>query len=267
MAVVVWKNIGVLRGLAMCFVVLIHSVRYVQSNFIAPSGTFSPATHPAEFTVIISICAIAPLCLLAFVFASGFTMYQMYLSWRATWRTAFTTLKKYLIWSIFLFLLLSIKDAKFDLEAIIKGIFFGGPMSGYWFIVFIIIMYLISPLWIFLVRLYPISSTIIAITLQVFSFWLYYSNYVFPEALTRLVILPLIFSPTFIAGLFLCKYSKECIPYLQRNKKSFKKMSCIFSILCIAEATIIGYFNDWDASSVGQWIATERITVLLLFIT
>lgn len=268
MAATAWKNIIVLRGLAMGFVVLIHSTRIAGYNIYCTLDTFSPLQYPIEFAFVMSICSIAPFCLPAFVFASGFSIYRMYMGWKVAWSMAFQTLKKYLVWSGGLFLLISLIESNFDLVKILKGILVGGPMSGYWFLVLIIVLYLVSPALIFLVKSHPKIAIGAMIVLQLIDFILFYFNKqsVFNEILKSLVILPLMFLPPFIAGIFFSKNTAKWMLFLSDKRALLKVLAVILAVMSVVETMFWGHLDEWSTTQLSHWISTERITLYLFSI-
>ena len=267
MAKVIWKNISILRGVAICLVILAHSLQKSGYYFYSDLEKFSPLEYPIQFGVLVILRSLIPFCLPAFLFASGFIFYRVYQGWRSATTAFIIIIRKYLIWSIPLFLLLSLKNWEFNLFDIILGIVMGGPMDTYWFLVLIAIIYLIAPIWVNLVNLRPLLTIFLVMALQVGSWILFYSGYsvIFHSLIESLFIRPLIFLPSFVVGLLLSSNIKAFMPFLN-NRRLLVGLTLITALLCISESIVIGFIYLWDTSGINRWFDIGRISIFFFFI-
>jgi len=203
-----------------------------------------------------------------FIFASGFTVYQMYINWTTIRKIAFQILRKYLIWAIPLYLLVSLKQGSIDIQYIINGLIKGGPMPAYWFLVLIVVIYLMTPFWIKLIKIYPKLAIGLAILLQCLQWMRFYFNpqWVLPNVIENLIIRPLLFSPPFVAGMFLASHVKEFVAVLEKKRSLLVYLTTISALLCIIETVLWGYKSGWSNKALNMGFLTERFTLTLFFV-
>jgi len=267
MAITVWKNISVLRGFAMLLVVLAHSAHLSTGIYYGRLKNFSPSQFPFEFLFTTVIQSLVPICLPLFIFASGFTVYQMFKNFKAIRSMAFQILRKYLIWAIPLYFLISLKQGTFDIQYILCGLIKGGPMAAYWFLVLIIVIYLTSPIWINLVKGHPRVAIILSILVQCLQWLRFYYDpqWVLPGVVENIIVRPLLFTPPFVAGMFLASRVKEFLTFLKEKRTLLKFLTACSAFLCIVESILWGYVSDWDNRSLQMGFSTERLTLTLFF--
>jgi surface polysaccharide O-acyltransferase-like enzyme len=259
----------ILRGISICLVVLAHSALGTISLVHTQINSISPSSFPLEFTIIIVTKSLSAFGLPTFLFASGFMLYRMHTSWKSTWNATLQILKKYLIWAIPLFLFLSLKNGKFDLEWIVMGLITGGPMPAYWYLILISIIYLISPLWIYGVKSHFRTTLLLVICLQLLSYVLFYGGYNFTISpiIKKLLINPLIFSPPFAAGIFFSRYSGNLIQVINKHRSSLSSFTLLSIFLCLGESVLFGSLNNWSIAGLTRGFAAERFSLTLLFLT
>ena len=269
MAIIVWKNISVLRGIAICSVVLAHTSAASFGPFFSQLQVFSPSQFPFEFSVIVIIKSFAHFGIPAFIFSSGFMLYRMYHSWHSVRKIAFDLFKKYMIWAVPLYILISIKQGEIEITEILLGLIEGGPMPAYWFFVLIIEIFLLSPIWIYLVKNHQKSAFLIMLYLQFMVFFRHYYGglVVFPNTVEWLIIRPLHFSPPFIAGLILSDNVRGWIPVLETRRPLLVVLTFVSACLCISESVLGGYLDNWSTNNSAHWFATEKISLMCFFVT
>ena len=268
MSVSVWKNIAFLRGVAICFVVLAHSA-HANFNTIIGRYTYIPFSEiKSAFLLMVFAKTFSSFGIPAFLFASAFMLYRMYKNWKGVKKMSLELAKKYLIWAIPLYVLISIKQGNMDFLKIISGLIKGGPMAAYWYFILIIELLLMSPILIYLVRNHFKYAVFIMFFLQAMVFFRYYYHdpLVFNVVIDSLIIRPLKFFPPFIAGLIFSDRSKYWIPVLKKKRALFLVLTLFSACLCVVESFFRGYVDHWNVNDFQNMFSTERISLICFFV-
>ena len=269
MAVVAWKNVSILRGLSICCVVAAHSSNVAYGPLAKHLGVWNPGQFSLAFFTMLCIKSLAAVGLPTFVFASGFMFYRMYKGWSSVRSTCLNILKKYLLWAVPLFGLISIARGTFDWQEILISLITGGPMIAYWFFILLLGLFFLAPTWIFLLKKYPHITFLLVFLLEVLILVksYYYRELAIPFLIKRLIILPLQFSPPFVIGLYFSMNVRKIIDAMN-GKRLFSFVLIIISAYwCIAESLYWGSIVNWQSSKMSMCFIVERVSTMAFFLS
>lgn len=263
-----WKNISILRGIAMCLVVVNHAIQSTAGILFGARTVFTPYSDLYAFITVFLIRGVTPVCIIAFIFASGFTVYRFLDTRKKAFIAAGQLLRKYLIWSLGLYGLMAIFQRRIDWEPTIRGIVCGGPMPAYWFLVVLIVLYATARVWVRLVKERPKAAMWLAAGIQIASCAYLY---LLPDAITfrfsawlSFFTRPLAFLPVFIAGMFVSREAARISFWLTKYRKPLIFATVCSAIINYAEAFILGARSEFRTDRVQNMYATERAGLVLL---
>lgn len=267
MRITFWKNISVLRGVAICAVVFAHASNVSFGPFLRTIDTISFANAPIKLAVLFFIRSISNIGVLSFVFVSGYMAFRMYSGPKSTNRNALDLLKKYLLWAVPLTVLVILLKRDISIFQGIINLIIGGPMPAYWFFVLIIILLLACPFFVFLVKEHIRIAASLMILLQILVFMrYYYIDFSPPLLIEKLLFRSLTFSPPFIFGMIAAKKTQDIIELLKNHRHKLIYLVIFSMFLCIVESLAISNFNSWNPAKIQSSFATERMSLNLLFI-
>lgn len=171
--VVVWKNIGVMRGLAICLVVVHHTTHWVYGT-----RRLVLATQPmAPWEGLLEVCgrALPPVSVPVFLFASGYFAGRFASNWEAARKGAYRVATRYVAWSAAGFAFFLLTRQPLNTRQIPVRFLFGGPFMAYWFFPVIIQLLLLAPLLVRWCASHPRWMIAIAALLQAFCIGGYYT--------------------------------------------------------------------------------------------
>ncbi len=260
-----WKTVLHLRGIAMCFVVLNHAVQHIPASYVLGPAALVPWEEPADYAVLMLARGWAPACLHAFLLASGFVTYQFFRGAHESWAFARQIIRKYLMWAIPMFVVLAIKARRVDLVAVAKDLVVGGPVTTYWFLVLIAMLYMLAPPVVTLVRTRPRMAVLLAAVITVASTAAFYL--VDPALAVPFWFVPvehaLRFLPFFVLGMLASRYADVLGPWLARHRSASRWACALCAVLVTLESALLAKQSAWVILPYGRMYATERAAMPL----
>lgn len=266
MSAVVWKNLSLLRGIAMCLVVLNHATKSAYGlrpvEFVGPFSV----EFPLSSLLFVLLLNISPLCLPAFLVASGLFAFRWLRSWRSCLTNVKQLLRRYLLWAIPIYLLLiAVTAMTFDPWKMGAGLLKGGPLASYWFFALLIKLYLISPLLIRGIDRWPRAVGAAALALQItvcLRYYLYLSgnSILFPIIPEHGVLLHL---PFYMLGMYMSRNLTAVVDFITRHRGKIALSTLLALLAACAESSLIGLAELWRTPRHPNFFAGERATEAL----
>jgi surface polysaccharide O-acyltransferase-like enzyme len=266
MSVPIWKAIAPLRGLAMLAVVMNHSIQMAPTSYLLGPEPLRPAEHPVAFGVMSVLRGLTPVALHLFLAVSGFVSFRFFRGPAESWTTARVTLRKYLTWAVPLTLLLAVHERHFDLEAMALGLLVGGPMSAYWFLILIVMLYGLAPWLVSGVKQHPKRMGALAFGVQALTCAVFYARD--GRALGAMWLWPVVrcvqFLPFFLLGMWAARDADVVGAWLAGHRLSIRVACVGLALLAIAESALISQRHGFVIFPSGPMYALERVSMPLL---
>lgn len=268
MAVIMWKNIMTLRGVAMCMVALAHASNISYGPFLCQNEIVIKNQPLLTLISMFFVKSFVNFGIPAFLFASGFLTFRMYSGVKGQLTIVADLLKKYLIWAIPLYLIYAILNRELDISKILDGLIKGGPMPAYWFFIVIIVLMALSPIFIHCVKNFRKTAITCTILLQATVFvWHYgYGPIEYIGIIENIVIRPLLFAPPFVLGMLISANSTYWGIKLDQNRRRIMFIVVLSVCLCIIESVVTAYVDDWKLRRFEGWFVTERVSLMAFFL-
>lgn len=262
---VAWKNIGVLRGWAICLVVLHHATHW---TFSVRRGSLDTRPLSAlEGLLEVAGRGLPPVSVPAFLFATGYFVARFSSSWPAAWSGAKKMAFRYLIWAIPGFAFMALRVHHFDLREAVIAFLLGGPFIAYWFLPLMIELLLLAP---FLVRQCERRAGAmlgVAIALQLLLVASYYveilTGWTSPFLSSHVVYMRL---PFFLYGVLFSRRADEILAWLEPRRPLLGWAAVLLAVAACGEAVTLGFVaGDGTPASWGQvTFSYEGISLHLL---
>ncbi len=269
MKVVVWKNVGVLRGLAICMVVLNHAVRNLSSLYLSAAQEFDPQRDPFNAFWILGLRVLTPFCVPAFVFSSAFLSHRFVRTKKQARQSAWAVARYYLIWSLPLFAIIALYRGEFHAKQALVLFVNGGPPTAYWFLVLMVQLLVVFMLLRTLVERYARLLFGLMIALQI-SVWVAHYAGLLGHVPVELafVVRPILLMPVFIAGMLASQYSKRIVSFFEPRRRLLVIGAAIMGCVSFAESWWLATEGGWMLGAVDHAAAEERApaTLFALFV-
>lgn len=260
--VIVWRNIAVLRGIAILLVVLNHAV--AGADILIRSASGRPSYRLVDSFVELVARNASPFCLPAFLFASGYFMFRFQSSWESALSTARVVALRYSIWAVVGYVGICLWNHHVDFRSIALGFVTRGPFSAYWFLILIIKITLLAPWCASLVRLRPRLALFIAVLLQVAASTMFYlelfgvSGPLSSTSALRNLSFP-------ILGMWYSAHADVFSVWLVRQRARLVPLVWLLFILTCGEAVALGRLVGGGSLASYVW-SGEKATSILFFI-
>jgi fucose 4-O-acetylase-like acetyltransferase len=262
-----WKKIAPLRGIAICLVVANHAGQSATAAFVLARERLSPYEEPLSFLTVSLVRALTPVCLIAFVFASGFMAFRFMRTTKQALPAAAQMLRRYLGWSGFVLVLLALRHRSIDLPLSLHDLAVGSAMPAYWFLLTLIPLYATGPYWISLCTNRPKLVLGIAATLQSASCIKFYVVDLNATAALPLwdmmLVRPLRFLPAFLAGMLVSRDAERVGQWLAAHRRSLTTATVLYGGLCLADAFALDGLADFRWTHMDRVFSTERPALIL----
>jgi hypothetical protein len=269
MRAVIWKNVGVLRGIAITMVVVNHTVRNLSSLYVYHNGNVDPRQDFFNTAWIVTLRVLTPFCVPAFIFSTAFFSHRFLRSTKQARKSALTLTRHYLVWSIPLFIALALFRGSFDAKATFIQFINGGPPTAYWFIIVILQLLLVFPILSSLATDHSRGLFAAMIGLQLIVWTGHYTGLIARVPTEyAFIIRPVLFMPIFIAGLLVGKYSKQVLGFFEPRRKWLVLGLVVSFIWSFAETWVLASAENWSLVGLTQAVAEERVpaTLFALFV-
>ncbi|MHC4861034.1 MAG: acyltransferase family protein [Planctomycetota bacterium] len=233
-----WKNIALTRGVAIFMVVLNHAG-------VNSFGIFALKVHPVtldeaplSFWSMLVLRNVTLFCVPAFFFASGFSLFRFASKWRAARGVALQIARKYLIWAVPFTAVFMFREGVFDPLSFCSRILLGSPFSAYWFLVVLVQLIVLSPVFVWLVKKRAPLAVAAFVMLQLTNWLLLYSGAV-PDnwpVLIYFVFRGLSHAPFFIAGMLVSRHLAAVIGVFSRRRRLWAALTMISLAAVLAES-------------------------------
>lgn len=254
------RNVPVIRGAAIALVILHHSVEF--SLGIAGILALRPADWPLwQSMAELAVRALAPQCIAAFFFASGFFMYRFSKTWSAAWASARTIAFRYLLWSIPGYAVIAVVRGKLDLTAAALSLLDEGPYYGtYWFLVVLLQLSVAAPLLVRFVNWSLRGATVSCIAIQLAASAFFYSRALQGEVSESRFVLWR--APFLLAGMLVSARSDEVVRYLAARRRMVAGLAILAQLLPIAESVLWGRWRG-DGSPSSWLYGLDKLTLVV----
>ncbi len=264
---VLWKNVALLRGVAILAVVVNHST--VASFTLArESGTeITPSGTPVAFWTMMVLRTLTLFCVPAFFFAAGFMIARFPPTPRVAVKSAARILAKYVCWGALGMTAVGVATGEFDLAEAGTRLLTGHPLPTYWFLMVIAEFYLLAPLLLRLASRAPRLAVLIAIAAEVTDWVLFYggASQAVWAPLAKVAYPLALHLPFFLAGLIVSKHAEVLSPCLSRRRRHCTVFLGVGCILAVAETYLVAPANLKTPSPFpGGGFSAERVSSTLL---
>lgn len=269
MKVIVWKNVGVLRGLAICMVVLNHSVRNLSSLYLHGAGSYDPLRDPINTLWIVGLRVLTPFCVPAFVFASAFLSHRFVRTTKQAKQSAWSVARYYLIWSLPMFAIIAIYRGSFDPRAFVFDFVNGGPPTAYWFLVLMVQLLLVFILLRSLVQRFARWLFAGMVALQIMVWVAHYAGWIaYVPIEWMFLVRPILVLPVFILGMLASEYSARVVAFFEPRRRLLVYGAVFTGLLSFAESWWLASRGHWALDQVNHACAEERMpaTIFALFV-
>ncbi len=266
--VVVWKNIGVLRGVAICLVVVHHATHWVYST-----RRLVLASHPmSAWEGVVEVCGrgLPPVSVPAFLFASGYFVARFSSGWQAARSGALRVATRYLMWWAIGFAFFALARRELDLHDVLPHFLFGGPFIAYWFFPLIIQLLLVAPLLVAGCRRWPLAMAAAGAVIQALCIGFYYATvfrglpHTFLWSQWNHVAVAKL--PFFIYGILFSQHADRALAWLEPRRGILGWAAASMALVTCAEAVLLGRLaGDGGPASWGGTIMTSESASLHLF--
>ena len=269
--VVVWKNIGVLRGAAICLVVIHHATHWAFSTRRIVLATSPMATWEG----LLEVCgrALPPVSVPAFLFASGYFVSRFSSGWPAAKAGAFKVATRYIGWWVMGVLFFAIVRRDFDIHQLLPRFLFGGPFIAYWFFPLMIQLLLAAPLLVAACRRWPRAMIVGGACVEVLAIAAYYvmalngrpPGYAWSQW-NHVAVVKL---PFFLYGILFSQHTDAVVGWLVRHRAALGIASLALCAATCAEAIGLGILTgDGGPASWGESVMlSESASMHLLALT
>jgi hypothetical protein len=260
----IWKSISPLRGAAMLLVVANHAIQATGAAYVAARHTVAPEQAPVAFATLSLLRGLTPACLLAFVFASGFSAYRFMRVPKQARAAAGQLLRKYLAWSLALGALGMLAQRRFDGPLVLRDLALGSTMPAYWFLTLLIPLTMLAPWLARVVERRPRLTLAAALILQLASFGLFYGFEPVgfqPSFWMLLLVRPLRFLPAFLAGMLVSRDAEAATRWLAAQRRWLLTGAGLAALACLGEATLMGRAAGYSVAAATRMYATERVSL------
>jgi len=262
-----WKKIAPLRGIAICLVVANHAGQSATAAFVLARERLSPYEEPLAFLTVSLVRALTPVCLIAFVFASGFMAFRFMRTPAQALPAASQMLRRYLGWSGFVLCLLALRHRAIDVPLTLHDLALGSAMPAYWFLLTLIPLYATGPFWIRLCTERPKTMLALATALQAASCVKFYTvdlNTSGPLPVWDMMLIrPLRFLPAFLVGMLVSRDADRVGSWLATHRRSLSLVTALYGGLCLADAFALDELADFRWSQMDRVFSTERPALIL----
>jgi surface polysaccharide O-acyltransferase-like enzyme len=252
--VTVWKNIGVLRGIAILLVVLNHAVLYVRAvRLEAPLGEVP--WGPLEAAVLLVGVTVPVASVAAFMIASGYFLGRFSTTWPAALSSARALGLRWAIWSAAGFAFLLVTSSSFTLDQVLPRLLTGyGPFPAYWYLAVMMLVLLVSPFLSDLASRRPWTLLAVVIGLEAARAIGYYGRLNDTDH-----VLPLETS-YFLLGVLLSRHTDAVVGAIARHRRAI----AVGALLLLASA-IVETACWWSVTGGpgGRVISADRLSVRL----
>jgi hypothetical protein len=262
----IWKSISPLRGAAMLLVVANHAIQATGAAYLAARATVTPDESPTAFATLLLLRGLTPACLVAFVFASGFSAYRFMRVPKQARAAGGQLLRKYLAWSLTLSALGMLLERRFDGAGLLQDLALGSAMPAYWFLTLLIPLTLLVPWFAHAVERRPRAALAAALLLQVVSFVLYYGFEPVgfqPSFWMLLLVRPLRFLPAFLAGMLVSRDAEAVARWLAAQRRWLLTAAALAAGTCLGEAALVGRAAGYSVAAATRMYATERFSLFV----
>jgi len=254
---VVWKNIGWIRGFAIALVVLNHAT--MMSIRLAGGTGHQWAWW--ELLVLFAGRCLAPVCVPLFLFASGYFMGRFVASWRTAASTARTAAVRYAIWSAAMYCgRWWFGDDLSWGEVIFGFLVTGRAQPAYWFVVVLVQLTLLTPWLVNLAATHPGRGLTLAaccLVLAIVDQYVYLAGHgLLPNGTYFLFE-----APYFIVGIVFSKRSEQAIALFQRHRNLLGQAAIVAAALNILEVVALGHLLGDGSPRSWAWEANDRLFV------
>ncbi len=266
-SVPLWKTISPLRGIAMCLVIANHAIQAASAAYASTHATLSPYDAPAVFAPVWLVRGVTPVCLVLFMFASGFMAFRFFTSAQSAWSGAGQLLRKYVFWSLVFYAVQGLQHRSHDLRALLPGLVRGDVEPAYWFLTALLMLYVAAPACIALVKTRPRLAFGLALALQLASwlkFYLYEQGNVVLSMAEALLVRPYRFLPAFMLGMLASHEAARLASWLHTWRRSLIVFTGFALLGSFAEAFLLGARAGFKVGAMTAMYATERVSLIVL---
>jgi surface polysaccharide O-acyltransferase-like enzyme len=236
---VAWKNIGVLRGVAMFLVVFQHSTHWVFS--IRRITLETQPMSALEGLVEVIGRGLSPVAMPAFLFVTGYFVARFSASRPAAWTAARRMAVRYTFWTIPGFAFFALRDHRFDVQEALYAFVTGGPFISYWFFPLIVALLLAAPALVRACERWPRAMLGLGVAIQaalVIAFYVemhtgWSSRFLFNHA-------PYMRLPFFLYGVLFSRRADPILAALGRHRRVLGATVAALAAATVAEAIVIG---------------------------
>jgi hypothetical protein len=260
--IVVWKNIGWLRGLAICLVAFNHGTKY--SIFLAKSAHYH-WSWPELVIMLLGRCA-APVCIPIFLVASGYFLGRFSATWKAALGGVKTFAIRYACWSLVIYACKSVLTDEVNWSRFLFGFFIAGQAyPTYWFCVVMIHFYLLTPWLTRLVTNHAKAALAVAATLLTAALTYSYLGLANYRFLPSMYLTPFV-APYFILGLFFAKRCDQIVAKFRPYRTLFGVLTLVFAVVNVSELVFLGHLIGDGSMLSWPWDVGDRLGIHLFAI-
>jgi len=236
---IAWKNIGVLRGIAMFLVVFQHSTHWVFS--IRRITLETQPMSALEGLLEVTGRALSPVAMPAFLFVTGYFVARFSASRPAAWTAARRMAVRYAFWTIPGFAFFALRDHRFDVQEALYAFVTGGPFISYWFFPLIVVLLLAAPALVRACDRWPRAMLGLGLAIQatlVIAFYVemhtgWSSRFLFNHA-------PYMRLPFFLYGVLFSRRADAILGALSRHRRALAVTVAVLAAATVGEAVAIG---------------------------
>jgi len=243
-----WKIISVMRGLAIMLVVLNHASVSMMVYYNNINDSKAVIENIPYMCVTLFLRNLTPICVPCFLTAAGFFAAKFIINFHSAKVASIKIGMRYVAWSFAVLSFLALKNKNFSVNDLICDLLFGRALPGYWFLVLLMQLYLLTPVLLKLAETIYLGFITVSI-IQVFVSLLYYLD------LDGKVFKFMENSPLFCnhltfyyLGLFLSKNSEKCSLIIYKKRNLFLVWALFMLIFSIVESYLMGRKFCWDMS-------------------
>ncbi len=236
---IAWKNIGVLRGIAMCLVVLQHATHWVFS--VRRISLEAQPMSALEGLVEVIGRGLSPVAMPAFLFVTGYFVARFSASRPAAWTAARRMAVRYAFWTLPGFAFFALRDQRFDVHEALYAFVTGGPFISYWFFPLIVALLLAAPALVRACDRWPRAMLGLGVAIQatlVIAFYVemhtgWSSRLLFNHA-------PYMRLPFFLYGVLFSRRADAILGALGRHRRALAATVAALAVATVAEAVVVG---------------------------
>ena len=249
---VAWKNIGVLRGIAIFLVVFQHATHWVFS--IRRITLDTQPMSALEGLLEVAGRSLNPVAVPAFLFVTGYFVARFSASRPAAWAAARRTAVRYALWTIPGFAFFALRDHGVDVQQALHAFVTGGPFMSYWFFPLFVALLLAAPAVVRACDRWPGAMLALGISIQatlVIAFYVelhtgWSSRFLFNHA-------PYMRLPFFVYGVLFSRRADAILGALSRHRRALGAAVAILAMATVAEAIALGSTaRDGSPASWGE---------------